>query len=70
MRITNWYLAASSGLPPAMIWPDIMPGIVTMPAEARFAIVGSMPRRIDDMIDGRAASHGVAPSASKVPTSS
>ena len=67
---TNWYFAAFSGSPPAMTWPAIMPGMVTMPHDASEAVVGSNPSRMDETIEGRAASHGVAPKASSVSTSS
>ena len=41
-----------------------------MPLEASEAVVGSKPKRIDETMDGRAASHAVAPNASSVSTSS
>ena len=53
-----------------MICPAIMPGTVTMPLDASEAVVGSSPKRIEETIDGRAASQAVAPSASNVSTSS
>ena len=50
-KTTNWYLAAFSGSPPAITWPAIMPGMVTMPLEASEAVVGNSPSRIDEMTD-------------------
>ena len=47
-----------------------MPGMVTMPLEASEAVVGNSPSRIDEMTDGRADSHAVAPKASIISTSS
>ena len=41
-----------------------------MPLDASEAVVGSRPKRIDETMDGRADSHGVAPSASIISTSS
>ena len=69
-RITNWYFAASNGSPPAMTCPAIMPGIVTMPLDAKEAVVGNRPSLNEETIDGRAASHVVAPNASIIWTSS
>ena len=44
--------------------------MVTIPHDASEAVVGSNPSRMDETIEGRAASHGVAPKASSVSTSS
>ncbi|MNN88010.1 hypothetical protein D3C81_2056390 [compost metagenome] len=42
-----WYLAASTGSMPAMIWPVMMPGKVMMPAADIWLMLGTMPRRTD-----------------------
>ena len=60
---TIWYFAAITGSAPARIWPDIMPGICTMPAADSWAKSGVMPAPTAALMEGNAASRGMAPKA-------
>jgi hypothetical protein len=41
-RMHTWYLAATTGSPPARIWPVIMPGMEIKPAMLSMLMVGVM----------------------------